>query len=241
MALAVVLLSIWVLLISPAHSLTCTSQRLTNNKKPYDSCLDLPTLSSYLHYTYNATNSSLSIAFVSTPASPDGWVAWAINPTAKGMAGSQALIALKSSGSLVVKTYNISSYSTLTESKLSFQTWDLKAESGANGTTVIYGKLKVPEKAETLNQVWQVGAQVANGHPMKHEFKPANLQAKGPLNLVKKPGSLTPASAPTPGSPGSPGSPGVPSPDRGGQSMIRANVVGLFMGLVLFLVTVSAL
>ncbi|KAH9770893.1 auxin-induced in root cultures protein 12 [Citrus sinensis] len=238
MALAVVLLSIWVLLISPAHSLTCTSQRLTNNKKPYDSCLDLPTLSSYLHYTYNATNSSLSIAFVSTPASPDGWVAWAINPTAKGMAGSQALIALKSSGSLVVKTYNISSYSTLTESKLSFQTWDLKAESGANGTTVIYGKLKVPEKAETLNQVWQVGAQVANGHPMKHEFKPANLQAKGPLNLVKKPGSLTPASAPTPGTPGSPG---VPSPDRGGQSMIRANVVGLFMGLVLFLVTVSAL
>lgn len=228
--LVTVIFSIWVLLISPAHSLTCTSQKLTTNKL-YQKCVDLPTLNSHLHYTYNAANASLSIAFVAAPPSPDGWIAWAINPTAKGMAGSQALIALKSNGSLVVKTYNISSYSVLAESKLSFQTWDLKAESGENGTTVIYGKLKVPEKSETLNQVWQVGSKLAGGHPMKHDMQQANLRSTGPLNLVEKAVDLTPSASPTPTG---------PVPDKGSQLMTRANNVGLFLGLVLFLGCVFA-
>lgn len=220
-------ISLWILLLSPAQSLTCTSQKLPNNKQ-YANCSDLPTLDSYLHYTYNASNSSLSIAFLSTPASSDGWVAWAINPTATGMAGSQALIAFKSSGSLAVKTYNISSYSSIEQSNLSFDVWDLKAESGSNGTWVIYGSLKVPDKVEQLNQVWQIGARVSDGHPNKHEFAPTNLDAKETLSLVETPQSLTPASAPAPTPAPSP----LSAPEKAGQSILRTNNLGLFLFLV---------
>ncbi|KAJ4729080.1 Cytochrome b561 and DOMON domain-containing protein [Melia azedarach] len=228
-----VILSVCVLLFSPAHSLTCTSQKLTKNRL-FEKCADLPTLDSFLHYTYNASNSSLSIAFVSTPASADGWVAWAINPISNGMAGSQTLLALKSNGSLVVKTFNISSYSSIVESKLSFETWDLSAESGQNGTVTIYGKLKVPEKAEKLNQVWQVGAKVTDGKPNKHEFSAANLKSTGTLNLEEKAPSTSPGAAPGV-------APGGPTPDKGGQSTVKSNNVGLFLSLILFFGSVFAL
>ncbi|KAL2509525.1 DOMON domain-containing protein [Forsythia ovata] len=62
------------------------------------------------------------IAFIATPARPNGWIAWAINPTSTGMAGSQALIAFKDSkGAMTVKTYNITLYSSLTESKVWYE------------------------------------------------------------------------------------------------------------------------
>ncbi|XVF32088.1 hypothetical protein REPUB_Repub17cG0051900 [Reevesia pubescens] len=194
----ILLFSLWVTLISPTHSIDCSSLKLPGGKKQYSNCTELPTLNSTLHFTYNATNSSLSIAFSATPSNPNGWIAWAINPTATGMAGSQALLAFKNKGSMVVKTYNISSYSSIVEGKLSFDVWDLEAEAGNDGKTVIYGSLKVPASAEKLNQVWQVGPGVRNGHPMKHEFAKVNLGSLGELTLVEKvnSGSSSPAPAP---------------------------------------------
>ncbi|KAJ7950559.1 Cytochrome b561 and DOMON domain-containing protein [Quillaja saponaria] len=173
-------LSLWIFLFSPASSLTCTSQKFTNNKL-YSKCLDLPSLSSFLHWTYDPSNSSISVAFIAPPAKPDGWVSWAINPTGRGMIGAQAFIASKSNGVVTVKTYNISSYSSIIPSKLSFDVWDMKAEE-SDSLIKIYAKLKVPEKAEILNQVWQVGP-VTDGRPSKHGFLPANLNAKGTLSL----------------------------------------------------------
>lgn len=117
------------------------------------------------------------------------------------------------------------------QSKLSFDVWDLKAESASNGAWVIYGSLKVPVKAEKLNQVWQVGAKVTNGSPDKHDFKPANLDAKGTLVLVGTPVSPTPASAPAPS--GSAG--GSPAPEKGGQSTLTANYLGFFLGSLIVL------
>ncbi|XP_021814203.1 cytochrome b561 and DOMON domain-containing protein At3g25290-like [Prunus avium] len=170
-----------VLLISPAHSLTCTTQTFTNNNL-YSKCLDLPTLKSYLHWTYNSSNSTLSIAFVATPAKSDGWIAWAINPTGTGMAGAQTLLAYKKSdGSMDVKTFNISSYSDIVESKLAFDVWNTSAES-SGGVFRLFAKLKV--EMESVNQVWQVGPSVSNGFPAKHDFNTDNLQAKGSLNLT---------------------------------------------------------
>lgn len=80
-------------LISPANALICSSQKLSNNL--YTNCTDLPTLNSSLHWTHIANTSSISIAFVAPPSKPDGWIAWAINPTGTGMPGSQALLAFK--------------------------------------------------------------------------------------------------------------------------------------------------
>ncbi|KAI4356317.1 hypothetical protein L6164_000349 [Bauhinia variegata] len=175
------LLSLWVSPIPRTIALTCTSQKFTDNQL-YSKCLDLPVLDSYLHYTYDSSNSSLSFAFIAAPAKSDGWISWAINPTGDGMAGAQALVAFKNDGVMTVNTYNISSYSSILPSKLSFDVWDMKAEE-SDGVMRILAKVKVPTKAETLNQVWQVGPSVIAGFPGKHGFEQANLQSKGTLSL----------------------------------------------------------
>ncbi|WCJ37222.1 Cytochrome b561 and DOMON domain-containing protein At3g25290 [Euphorbia peplus] len=167
------------LLISQSNSLVCTSQKFKSNKV-FSNCTDLPYLNSFLHYTYNATNSSLSIGFISPPAKPEGWVSWAINPTGTGMIGSQALIAFQSNNSLIVNTYNVTMFPQ--QSKLSFDVWGLSTESDGKNF-VIFASLKVPEKATTLNQVWQVGPSVSKGVPDKHEMMEANKKSVGVLKL----------------------------------------------------------
>ncbi|GLU08022.1 hypothetical protein SLE2022_249520 [Rubroshorea leprosula] len=195
----ILFLSFWVSLMSPVCSLNCTSEKLPDSKKTFVNCSDLPTLNATLHYTYDATNSSLSVAFVAAPATPEGWTAWAINPTGTGMLGAQALIALKSKGSLLVKKYNLSSYSSIQEvDKLSFDVWDLKVESGTSGKYVIYASLKVPDRVEKLNQVWQVGANATNGRPEKHAITTENLGSKTELQLVEKETAASPTGSPAP-------------------------------------------
>ncbi|KAH7547776.1 hypothetical protein ACOSQ2_033343 [Xanthoceras sorbifolium] len=226
------------LLVSPAVSLTCTSQTLKNKEK-FDKCLDLPVLDSYLHYSYNATNSSLSIAFVAPPAKPQGWIAWAINPTGQGMIGSQALLAFKSDNKVVVKTLDVSSFSSISESKLSFETWDLSGEATSNGNLVIYGSMKVEEKAEMLNQVWQVGSEVEDGMPLKHGFQPENMKSKGTLVLAGGGGSVNASSTNAPSS--SPTATPGEDPVKGGQSLIKSNHLASFFGFVFFVASVFLL
>lgn len=176
----------WAFLISPAVSLTCTSQTFPSNDL-YPHCLDLPTLSAFLHYSYDSANSTLSVAFFAPPSKPGGWIAWAINPTGTGMAGSQSLVAYRgSNGVVTVKTYDVASYGSIVQSKLSFDVWDTKAEE-VNGVIRMFGKIKVPADLAakgTVNQVWQVGPAVgANGALVKHEFLAPNLNAKATLDL----------------------------------------------------------
>nr|XP_043621547.1 cytochrome b561 and DOMON domain-containing protein At3g25290 [Erigeron canadensis] len=164
---------------------TCTSQKFTNNKL-YNHCNDLPHLNSYLHWSINPSQNILSVVFLSQPSTPSGWVSWAINPTGDGMAGAQALLAYKASnGSMVVKTYNISSYSSIMEGELAF---DVKVKSAeySGGMMKIFATIVLPEKGVTVvNHVWQVGPSVSdNGVPAKHAFQPANLAAKGRLDFL---------------------------------------------------------
>ncbi|KAL0390279.1 UNVERIFIED_CONTAM: cytochrome and DOMON domain-containing protein [Sesamum calycinum] len=172
-------------LFSPSQSATCTSQTFTGNRL-YTFCNDLPSLNSYLHWAYDSAQSTLSIAFVAVPPQPDGWVSWAINPTATGMVGSQALIAFRDSkGGMTVKTYNISSYGPLTESKVWYEVKQSSAEF-SGGVIRLFATIVLPEKGRTtVNQVWQVGPSVTGGVPDKHDFQPENLNARGSLDLLR--------------------------------------------------------
>ncbi|XP_016453906.1 cytochrome b561 and DOMON domain-containing protein At3g25290 [Nicotiana tabacum] len=173
------------LLISPSLSQTCSSQKFTN-KKVYTRCSDLPALKSFLHWTYNAENSTLDIAFVAPPDKSDGWIAWAINPKDTGMAGAQTLLAFKNSkGEMLVKTYDILSYTSIKESsKLWFDVKESAAEF-SGGLMRLFATLVLPEKGKTtLNHVWQVGPSLTNGFPAKHDFQLANLNSKGTLDLL---------------------------------------------------------
>ncbi|GJX82255.1 cytochrome b561 and DOMON domain-containing protein-like protein [Tanacetum coccineum] len=180
------ILTLSTLLTTITHAqLTCTTQKFTNNKL-YNHCNDLPSLNSYLHWSLSPSKNTLSIAFLAKPSSASGWVAWAINPTGDGMAGAQALLAYKASnGSMVVKTYNISSYSSIVDGKLAFDVKDQRGEY-SDEMMKIFATIVLPNNGMTsVNQVWQVGPSVsADGFPAKHAFQPANLGAKGKLDLL---------------------------------------------------------
>ncbi|KAL7129155.1 hypothetical protein ABFS83_13G044900 [Erythranthe nasuta] len=179
------------LLVSPAISQTCKSQTFGQSNTTFANCVDLPALDVFLHYTYDssaAPNPTLTLAFVAPPASPDGWVAWALNPRGSGMVGSQALIAFRdASGSVVVKTYNITSYSPIAESPIEYEVLSKRAEF-SSGVMTIFATLELSAGVAELNQVWQVGTSVRNGVPAVHAFGPDNLSSTGTLRL----GSMAP-------------------------------------------------
>lgn len=102
------------------------------------------------------------------------------------MVGSQALIAFRdANGAMTVKTYNVTSYGPLTESKVWYEVTESSAEF-SGGVIRLFATLVLPEKGRTsLNQVWQVGPSVTGGVPDKHEFQPANLISKGGLDLLR--------------------------------------------------------
>ncbi|OIW21171.1 hypothetical protein TanjilG_29991 [Lupinus angustifolius] len=174
------LLSFFILKTS---SQSCTSQKLTLPKTNtlYSNCINLPYLTSFLHYTHNLSNSSLSIAFIASPPSPSGWVSWGLNPTGTGMVGTQAIAAYTQDGKITIKTLDIQSYKVLVPGKLSYEVWNLSAEQ-SDGVIRIFATLKVKEVNE-VNQVWQVGPSVSNGRLDIHGFQPQNLNSKGILKL----------------------------------------------------------
>ncbi|MCD7472048.1 hypothetical protein HAX54_012931 [Datura stramonium] len=216
--------------ISPSSSLTCTSQTFSANTH-FTNCTDLPSLKSFLHWTFDPTKSTLSVAFISSPASPDGWIAWGINPAAPAMVGTQSLIAFKNpKDTMVVKTYNLTSYKSITETnKLLYNVMDLKAES-SDGVMKIFAKLELPENTTTVNQVWQVGSAVKDGMPVVHKFDPENLKSKATLDLT--------TSAANASSSASSNSSGQSGKETGGSSRIvetetTAFAFLLFLGIVL--------
>ncbi|PON43083.1 DOMON domain containing protein [Trema orientale] len=180
------------LIISPVHSITCKNKTLPNNRK-YTDCVVLPVLHSYLHFSYNASNSTLSVAFTAPPAEPNGWVAWGLNPTSNGMAGGQALVGLKQAdGSVSAKTYNISSYYQVVPERIAFDVWDLGTHY-EDGNITIFADLKLPADTEKMNHIWQVGPGVnkTNGHLKQHKFKANNLNAMATLDFVARTSTTT--------------------------------------------------
>ncbi|XP_058103182.1 auxin-induced in root cultures protein 12-like [Magnolia sinica] len=248
---AVAAISLLAIFTTPCHSATpttsCTSQSFSNNRS-FSLCSNLPHLSSSLFWTYYPSNSTASIAFVAPPAQPTGWIAWAINPTATGMIGSQALIAFQSNGLMKVQTFNITGYGPVQPSPISINVSDLSAVFD-KGLMMIFATVTLPQNKTTWNQVWQVGSTVTNGLPDKHAFATDNLNAKQTLDFLKGATSGTgtggqqngtvsvigkaPASAPSPSSPSSSPTPSF-SPRR---AIYRPSFM---MGLVLFVIFICS-
>jgi Protein of unknown function (DUF568) len=114
------------------------------------------------------------------------------------MLGSQALIAFKqASGSMAVKTYNVSGYDSIKESAIAYKTSDLSAEYGSDGKIRMFANVVVGKGVSTLNQVWQVGSSVTNGVPDKHNLKSDNMASTGKLDLVKGVSTASSGAAPS--------------------------------------------
>ncbi|GER54567.1 auxin-responsive family protein [Striga asiatica] len=173
--------------LPPASSAACTSETFSGRRQPYDSCLDLPTLDSRLHWSYDPAQSILDIAFTTQTAGPNGWVSWAINPTGRGMVGSQALAAFQGpDGQMTVRKYNVSSYGPLGEesTRLWYDVREASAEF-SGGLVRLFATLALPEKGlAAVNHVWQTGGSVTGGVPDRHAFGQGNLNSMGRLDLL---------------------------------------------------------
>ncbi|CAL5011979.1 unnamed protein product [Urochloa decumbens] len=196
-----------------AMSASCAGEQFPSGRA-YATCEDLPSLGAALHWTYDASVPSLSLAFVATPAAPGGWVAWGINPAAGGgMVGAQALVALAgggggaSSSAPAIRTYNITGYAPLGKAStpIAFPATDLSADAGGGGGKVrLYAtlRLEMVGTKKVVNHVWQVGSSVTRGAPDVHAMDPENLAAMGKLVLSDGAAASPPAAARGPSSSG---------------------------------------
>lgn len=220
-----------IFLSTVAPSMGSCSTRFSNNRV-FASCLELPTLSSSLHFTYTAPNATLSIAFVAPPAARTGWVAWGINPSRPVMLGTRALLAYQhSNGSIVADTYNITSYGNVVRSPIDYPVSDLSAEaSGSN--FVIFATLQLPAGTTVTNHVWQVGSAMRQGRPEAHAMLRANLNAVGSIDFVRgtASGSSPAPTSPSAQSPIPPATPGGPS--NAGFHSVAASWSLLLVGLL---------
>ncbi|KAE9600822.1 hypothetical protein Lal_00011268 [Lupinus albus] len=221
-------LTIFISTFSSVSSLTCETQKLPPNRS-YTNCTNLPTFNATLHFTHNTSTNLLNIAFSIDSPKSDGWVSWGINPTGPTMFGTGAFIAIKENGKVSVDTYNlISPQIPYKKEKLPFQVIDPSVED-VNGVITIFATVGVPEKAQNLSQIWQVGP-VAGGVIKVHGTEKVNDDSTAPLKLavVAHVPAPVPAPAPAPSAEGEKKSGGV-------KMMMGKSGLGFYFGLVLVL------
>ncbi|KAI3434179.1 Cytochrome b561 and DOMON domain-containing protein [Psidium guajava] len=161
---------------------TCSNYAFSGNKG-FSSCVDLPYLSSFLHWTYDSSANTAQIAYRHASVGASTWVAWAINPTSTGMVGAQSLVAYQQSdGTMRAYTSPISGYQTqLAEGDLSFNVSDISATYASN-EIIIFATISPPSNG-VVNQVWQDGP-LSSGSPGVHATTGANVQSMGTLNFA---------------------------------------------------------
>ncbi|KAM6572109.1 hypothetical protein CsatA_016189 [Cannabis sativa] len=155
---------------------TCSNHTFSDNKL-FDSCKDLPMLQAHLHWNYIPSTKSVHVAYRAAQEST-GWIAWAINPTGKGMVGSQAIVAFQNSnGTMTAYPTAITSYSpSMQPSSLSFQVSNISAEY-TKGEMTIFAIVGPLAKETSTNLVWQAGTSVLNDIPQGHSTSGPNVQS----------------------------------------------------------------
>ncbi|KAK4743954.1 hypothetical protein SAY87_010266 [Trapa incisa] len=179
------LLSSWMMLLSCNAQDNCSKYKFSSNQV-FSSCSDLPYLNAFLHWNYDTSTGKVQLAYRHISVDTSKWVAWAINPTSTGMAGSQALVAYQlSDGSIRAYTSPITrtSGTTLAEGALSFDVSDISA-TYASGEMIIFATITPPGNSTTVNQVWQDGPIASGGTPGQHPLSGSNVQSSGSINFA---------------------------------------------------------
>ncbi|XP_073143169.1 cytochrome b561 and DOMON domain-containing protein At5g47530-like [Henckelia pumila] len=158
------------------------------NERNYATCVTLPVLNAFLHWTYHQSNHTVDLAYRHTQVTSSNWVAWALNPSGGAMAGAQCLVAFSnSSGGGVVEAYTspipIPGYRStrLQQGPLSFQVPKLAAELDGNQMT-IFATVVLPSAGTNFVQVWQHG-DVSGNRPQIHPQTPDHLGSSGSIDF----------------------------------------------------------
>ncbi|KAL1225663.1 Cytochrome and DOMON domain-containing protein [Cardamine amara subsp. amara] len=160
----------------------CGTHRFDNNMV-FTDCNALSALGSFLHWTFNEQNSTVSIAFRHPGTSSSSWISWGINPSGPQMVGTQSLVAFtNSSGQFQVYTSPVISYNTqLGSGSLSFPVSGLSATL-VGGEATIFATLELPSNLISTSQVWQIGP-VVNGNPARHQTSGENMRSSGRIDF----------------------------------------------------------
>lgn len=160
----------------------CNSHRFADNIA-FARCSDLSALGSFLHWTYNEPNSTVSIAFRQPGTPSSSWIAWGLNPSGPQMLGTQALVAFtNSSGQFQAYPSSVTRLDTrLEQGNLSFRVTSVEATL-VNGEATIFATLELPSSLITANQVWQMGT-VADGVPQIHLQSGDNMRSIGRIDF----------------------------------------------------------
>ncbi|KAL5987984.1 hypothetical protein ACLOJK_035747 [Asimina triloba] len=176
-----------------SSSAQCNSYTFRNNAV-FRSCRSLSVLNAHLHWTYDASSGTINIAYRATQ-STGRYIAWAINPSALRMQGSQALVAFQhSNGSMVAYPTPVNTMGpSMLPGTLSFAVSNVTGEY-VNGDMIIFANVTLPGGRTTINQVWQEGP-VSSDVPSVHPTSGANLQSTATLDLLSGEGSTAGGSA----------------------------------------------
>lgn len=183
----VVLLSVFSTLFLSSSAQNCKSYSFSSNQQ-FETCLDLPVLGAFLHWTYDSSTGKLNMAYRHTEVTSTTWVAWAINPSNRlsaAMMGAQALVAVpQTSGAPRVFPSPLQDYTTTTlaEGNLSYSVTDLSA-TYQNNEMVIFGTWTLPANTNSITHVWQAGP-VSGTTLGAHRTSGDNVMSKSSLNLL---------------------------------------------------------
>lgn len=165
-----------------SYAQNCSSTSFNSNII-YSTCVTLPVQNSFLHWNYHQSNHTADIAFRHTGVTASQWVAWALNLNARGMLGSQALVAYTNSSGLVEAfTAPVTNYNALQRGTLSFNVRGLTAERLSNSDMNIYATLELPTGRTSFNHLWQIGpvsGDTLNAHPQNS----ANTNSVGTVDF----------------------------------------------------------
>ncbi|KAE8803868.1 cytochrome b561 and DOMON domain-containing protein [Hordeum vulgare] len=177
-------LPVLVLLLSAASATaqSCLSATFTSGRT-FLKCNQLPVLGASLHWTFHAQNGTADVAF-RAPSGADGWVAWGINPSGAGMAGSNVFVASHSGGAVSVLTTILRSTNpALDNAALQFGVPVPASAEYAGGAYTIYATVALPGNTTSQNTVWQAGP-ASGGSISPHPLSGPNLQSVQRLDFL---------------------------------------------------------
>ncbi|CAA7404167.1 unnamed protein product [Spirodela intermedia] len=185
----------------PSSSAACNDEIFSG--RSFQSCESLSSLDATIHWTYFPSNGSAAVAFRVETA---GWAAWGINPTGRGMIGTQALVAYQNGSSTAAFGASLTTklMGSLRPSTISVNTTGLTGEY-RNGKITIFATIVLPNNTTEVNHTWQKSDVIAGGYPGPHPIGGEHASSVGTLNFL--------SSAPSPGG-GDSGTPATPSPTR---------------------------
>jgi Protein of unknown function (DUF568) len=157
-------------------------------------CRSLPTLGAKVRLCYYNTtpNATLDVVFSMVSPSPDGWVAWGLNPIRPQMVDAQVLIAHRNPDKGVLVSQAALTYDTKHGCGVSYTGLDVHVyRASANYSEeskmmILYAKLGLPQwcNLTRFNHAWQVGPGMNGVVLVKHTRTLKNFDSRETIDLT---------------------------------------------------------